>query len=89
MLNLSGKAKSTSQVAEVISQVRSIQALQSAPEAPTMSPAQQADQSRRDSEKPTSGAPIDAETYAKEMADTSKPLSLPSIEEWNRRRQQR
>lgn len=46
-------------------------------------PAQQADIDRHASE---TGGPISDEEFDHEMADTGKLLSLPAIEEWNRRR---
>lgn len=89
MLGLSSKgAKPAAQMAEVLAQIRTIQASQSPQDGSGMTSAQQADIARREAEKPISGSPIAPEDYKREMADTSKPLSLPAIEEWNRRRQQ-
>jgi len=89
MLGLSAKGgKAPAQVAQVIAQMREIESLQkNTQDAPQPAPAQQVDQTRRETEKPQSGAQTAPEAHAREMADTSKPLSLPAIEEWNRLRQ--
>jgi hypothetical protein len=78
-------------VAEVVKTIQTIRSLEEkvpTPESPKMTAAQAADMERREVERTNSVKVLSEDEYQAEMGDTNKPLSLPAIEEWNRRRQQ-
>ena len=83
---IKGSPIDTTKVAQVVQAVQQIQAMSTPAPVPQPTAAQQQDIARREAEAEDSGKPISDEDYKREMADTSKPLSLQAIEEWNRRK---